>query len=128
METNGQIDGRAVLRQVWSDSWKNIVFFGAAVPIIALVGSYVRWLGLVLFAGFTVITLIDVLRLLFVAGLSMLMLPIKVVQSVMSRGVAAKRGLHVDCHPRSGLGVRSFRSLQRLSLHLLPSIDGIRRG
>ena len=82
------LDGRTVFRQIWNDCRKNIIFFGAAVAVIVLVGSYIRWLGLVLFAGFALITLADVLKLLFVAGLNMMMLPIKVIESLRNWHVA----------------------------------------
>ena len=59
------------------------------MAIIARLGSHIRWLGLVLFAGFVLVTLLDVLRLLFVAGLGILLLPIKLIQSVKNWRIAA---------------------------------------
>ncbi len=58
----------AISRQVWNDCWRHIIFYAAAVLIIIWLGTSVRWLGLLLFGGFAIITLFDILKLFIVRG------------------------------------------------------------
>ncbi len=61
-------EDRAISRQVWNDCWRSITLYGAAVLIIISLDSFARWLGLLLFGGFAMITLFDILKLFFVGG------------------------------------------------------------
>ncbi len=65
-------EDRAISRQVWNDCWRSIILHGAVVLIIVGLGSFARWLGLLLFAGFAMITLFDIFKLLIVGGTSTL--------------------------------------------------------
>lgn len=64
-----------IFRQVWADCWKSLFFYGAMLACIIFVGSFSRWFGLVLFSIFAVVTLRDILRLLYAVGLGVLVLP-----------------------------------------------------
>ncbi len=65
-------EDRVISRQVWNDCWRSIILHGAAVLIIIGLGSFARWAGLLLFAGFAIITLFDIFKLLIVGGVSTL--------------------------------------------------------
>jgi hypothetical protein len=62
----------AISRQIWNDCWMSIILYGAAVLIIIWLDSFARWVGLLLFAGFAMITLFDIFKLLIVGGTSTL--------------------------------------------------------
>jgi len=61
-------EDRPISRQVWNDCWGHIIFYAAAVLIIIWLGTSVRWLSLLLFGGFAIITLFDILKLFIVRG------------------------------------------------------------
>jgi hypothetical protein len=58
----------AISRQVWNDCWTHIILYATAALIIIWLGTSVRWLGLLLFGGFAIITLFDILKLFIVRG------------------------------------------------------------
>lgn len=64
-----------IFRQVWADCWKSLFFYGTMLACIIFVGSFSRWFGLVLFSIFAVVTLRDILKLLYAVGLGVLVLP-----------------------------------------------------
>ena len=59
--------GSVVFRKLASDSAKNVIFFGILCGFIYKVGSHVRWLGLLLFAIFTVMLALSIVQNVFTA-------------------------------------------------------------
>jgi hypothetical protein len=57
--------GSVVFRKLASDSVKNVIFFGILCGFIYKVGSNVRWLGLLLFAIFTVMLALSIVQNIF---------------------------------------------------------------
>jgi hypothetical protein len=80
-----------IFRQVWADCWKSLFFFGTLLACIIFVGSFSRWLGLVLFSIFAVVTLRDILRLLFAVGLGVLVLPFTLMAALKMVPVSDSR-------------------------------------
>lgn len=65
-----------IFREVWGDCWKNLAVFGALLLGILALGWIARWLGMVLFTIFALLTLRNVFRLLFAISLGALVLPL----------------------------------------------------
>ena len=69
----------SIFHEVWHDCWKSLFLFGSLFIGILLLGSIARWLGLVLFTIFALVTLKDILRLLMAIGLGVLVLPFTIM-------------------------------------------------
>lgn len=79
-------DAKAIFFQVWHECWRNVIFFGVLVPVILALGSWARWLGLLGFGIFAVITVLDIARLLIAVGAGMMTLPLALILAVRTRG------------------------------------------
>ncbi len=53
----------SVLRKSITDILPNLLFFGIGVPVIILLGSWFRWIGILGFAIYTLILFTDFFRL-----------------------------------------------------------------
>jgi hypothetical protein len=82
-----------IFRQVWSDCWRSLFFFGTMLGGIVLLGSYYRWLGLLLFTIFALVTLRDILKLLFAVGLGVLVLPFTIMAVLKIAPINGPRGV-----------------------------------
>src|SRR6266487_1745369 len=80
-----------IFRQVWSDCWKSLFFFGSLLIGIILVGSFSRWLGLTLFTIFALVTLRYILRLLYAFGLGVLVVPLTIMAALKIVPTGAQR-------------------------------------
>ena len=81
--TYGRDEG--IFHEVWHDCWKNLFFFGSLFVGILLLSSIARWLGLVLFTIFALVTLKDILRLVTAIALGVLVLPFTILASFKIR-------------------------------------------
>jgi len=54
-----ETSGRIAFAKLASDSVKNIIFFGIGAAVVMAIGSYVRWLGLLLWGIDALITLLQ---------------------------------------------------------------------
>jgi hypothetical protein len=63
-------EGKAVFSKAASDSLKNVIIYGVSTAIIVIIGSRVRWLGIVLFGldGLAIILGIDQAALASILG------------------------------------------------------------
>ena len=87
-----------IFHQVWHDCWKSLFFFGRLLIGILLLGSIARWLGLVLFMVFAVVTLKDILRLVVAIGLGVLVLPFTIMAAFKIRPNSEGEGLGDGLH------------------------------
>ena len=87
-----------IFRQVWHDCLKSLFFFGSLLIGIMLLGSLARWLGLVLFTIFALVTLRDSLRLLLAIGLGVLVLPFTIMAALKIVPISAQRGFGNEFH------------------------------
>jgi hypothetical protein len=75
----------SIFHEVWHDCWKSLFLFGSLLIGILLLGSIARWLGLVLFTIFALVTLKDILRLLKAIALGVLVLPFTLIAAFKIR-------------------------------------------
>jgi hypothetical protein len=75
----------SIFQEVWQDCWKSLFLFGSLLIGVLLLGSIARWLGLVLFTIFALVTLKDILRLLMAIGLGVLVLPFTIMAAFKIR-------------------------------------------
>jgi hypothetical protein len=71
-----------IFREVWHDCWKSLFLFGSLLIGIMVLGSLARWLGLVLFLIFALVTVKDIVRLLMAVGLGVLVLPFTIMAAL----------------------------------------------
>jgi hypothetical protein len=81
-----------IFRQVWSDCWRSLFFFGALFGGIIVLGSYYRWLGLALFVIFALVTLRDILKLLLAVGLGVIVLPLTIMAALKIVPISGQQG------------------------------------
>jgi hypothetical protein len=82
---------QSIFRQVWQDCWRSLVLFGGLLVGVIWLGSMARWLGLVLFALFAIVTLKDILRLLRAVAFGILVLPFTILAAVKPVSVTGPR-------------------------------------
>jgi hypothetical protein len=75
----------SICQEVWHDCWKSLFLFGSLLIGILLLGSIARWLGLLFFTIFALVTLKDILRLLMAIGLGVLVLPFTIMAAFKIR-------------------------------------------
>jgi hypothetical protein len=73
---------QGIFRQVWQDCWRSLVLFGGLLVGVVWLGSMARWLGLVLFGLFALVTLKDILRLLMAVGIGIIVLPFTIIAAM----------------------------------------------
>jgi hypothetical protein len=83
----------SIFQEVWQDCWKSLFLFGSLFIGILLLGSIARWLGLVLFTIFALVTLKDILRLLMAIGIGVLVLPFTIMAAFKIRLSSDGEGL-----------------------------------
>jgi hypothetical protein len=81
-----------IFRQVWSDCWRNLFFFGTLFVGIIALGTYYRWLGLALFVIFALVTLRDILKLLLAVGLGVIVLPLTIMAALKIVPISSPQG------------------------------------
>ncbi len=80
-----------IFRQVWQDCWRSLVLFGGLLVGVVWVGSMARWLGLVFFTLFALVTFKDILRLLMAVGIGIIVLPFTIIAAMKPVSVHGPR-------------------------------------
>ena len=88
----------SIFHEVWHDCWKSLFVFGGLLIGILLLGSIARWLGLVLFTIFALVTLKDILRLLMAIALGALVLPFTIMAAFKVHPNSDGQGLGDGVH------------------------------
>jgi hypothetical protein len=91
----GPDQDHSIFRQVWQDCWRSLVLFGGLLVGVVWLGSMARWLGLVFFTLFALITLKDILRLLMAVGIGIVVLPFTIIAAMKPVSVTGPR-VHTD--------------------------------
>jgi hypothetical protein len=86
---------QSIFRQVWQDCWRSLVLFGGLLVGVVWLGSMARWLGLVFFTLFALVTLKDILRLLMAVGIGIVVLPFTLIAAMKPVSVTGPR-VHTD--------------------------------
>ena len=87
-----------IFRQVWHDCLKSLFLFGSLLLGIVLLGSLARWLGVVLFTLFALVTLKDILRLFMAVGLGVLVLPFTIMAAFKIAPISGQQGFGNEFH------------------------------
>jgi hypothetical protein len=82
---------QSIFHQVWQDCWRSLALFGGLLVGVVLAGSMARWLGLVFFTLFALVTLKDILRLLMAVGIGILVLPFTLIAAMKPVSVPGSR-------------------------------------
>ena len=88
----------SIFWQVSYDCLKSLFVFGSLLLGIVLLGSLARWLGLVLFTIFALVTLKDILRLLMAIGLGVLVLPFTIMAALKIAPISGQQGFGNEFH------------------------------
>jgi hypothetical protein len=70
---------KEILYQVINNTIKNIVFYGIVVGIIALIGSWFWWVGIVLAVIFIVFLVLSIVHSVMVTGMGVMLWVMKLV-------------------------------------------------
>jgi hypothetical protein len=81
----------SIFRQVWQDCWRSLVLFGGLLVGVVWLGSVARWLGLVFFTLFALVTLKDILRLLMAVGIGIVVLPFTIIAAMKPLSINGPR-------------------------------------
>jgi hypothetical protein len=87
---------REIFAKVWRDSIKNVLWYGAQVIVIAVIGAFVSWwVGIALWAICGLVLIAGGIQTLFVALLGIILIPWTIYESLKGREVDGKGQLHL---------------------------------
>jgi hypothetical protein len=74
---------REIFDKVWRDSIKNVIWYGAQVVVIIIVGKFIWWwAGIVLWAIWALILILAGIQTLFVTLLGIILIPITIYRKL----------------------------------------------
>lgn len=85
-----------IFAKVWRASIKNVLWYGAQVPIIIIVGKFVWWwVGIALWAAWALILIAGGIQTLIVTLLGIILLPITIFRSLKGQQTEGGSSLYL---------------------------------